>query len=573
MTETRTARMELPQWSAGTDGFSRLDFNEAFAKLENWAARDEQGTRDTRPAPGVRGRYYTVVGDGNAALNGTVYRDNGTSWDVVGARVEQGNFRPAAASGPAVTMTGLASQTGHLMEWFSSVGTSLGRITAAGAVVVPGAGSGFGVGAVAGSSLAASSTGPTVVALLARSFAGQTADIQQWQTSDGTVLARVDKDGKATFKGLASSVDFSVAGDTVLTDDLTVGGITNTKRLIATAGAAGQVPITVKGFAGQTAALWQALNNADAVQAYLSNEGEFWSKRAGVNDDSGSAMHGITAEAATDRGQIIKGASSQSANLSEWRSSADAVMARVNSAGQLMTPAVLFQGFTAPNSSSAPTQYPPGVTHSTISSQTGYPKAAGLLETINNESTQCKQRFYDFASDRSWSRTYSGGGWTPWREIMSGSVAAKMVALSAVNIPDGGMIPFFFDTIRYETHAGMCTLTNGSEKITVPTGEDGLYRVTAQLTHSAATGGTNSYRSCGIQVNGTSKNRMSLVPDPGTNSLYTITLTEWTGYLAAGDEVRVETFQFTGSATLTAVSFGVADTNYLGLHKVGPPLT
>lgn len=78
MTETRTLRLGLPQWSSGTtDSPSREDFNEAFANLEKWAGRWESGPIQDRPNPGIEGRYYTDT-------DGVIYRDNGTEWQQVG---------------------------------------------------------------------------------------------------------------------------------------------------------------------------------------------------------------------------------------------------------------------------------------------------------------------------------------------------------------------------------------------------------------------------------------------------------------------------------------------------------
>lgn len=78
MAETRTTRLQLPQWSSGTtDSPSREDFNEAFFNLEKWAGRWEYGTLATRPNPEVAGRFYVDE-------TGVIYRDTGTAWTQVG---------------------------------------------------------------------------------------------------------------------------------------------------------------------------------------------------------------------------------------------------------------------------------------------------------------------------------------------------------------------------------------------------------------------------------------------------------------------------------------------------------
>lgn len=573
MTETLTPRVGLRQYSAGTDGFSRNDYNEDNAAIEALMAIDAQGTRAARPAPSIRGRFYTVVGDGNVALNGTVYRDNGTSWEVVGARLEDAQFRPSVAAAVAVTITGLASQTADLLQWRSSIGTLLGQITPAGAMVVNPNGNSFGGAPASNASLTAKATAATVIGFVARGATGQTANIQEWQSDGGTIFSRVDSAGKAWFKGLQSAAGLSVVGNTDFVGNLNVTGTADFKSLTVQSSATSSSALIAKGIAGQTADIFQVLDNASAELLAVQADGLTTMQRLGINGSSaGSRLH-IASGGANDIGLRLKGFLGQIGNLAEWVDNNDTLLGRIDAAGRVQTPAVHFSGFVAPNHTAPPSQYPTGVTHASITTQTGYPKATGLLWTVNNDPTHCKQTFFDFSTDRAWTRTYSGGGWTPFREITSGQCAAKMVATVTVNIPDGGLIPYAFDAVRYETHPGMCNVTNGIETITVPAGEGGRYRCQAQIVHDANTGGTLSYRSCGIQINNVSKNRFAMRPDPGSNSIWTPTPVEWTGYLNAGDTVRVETFQFTGSATLGLPVPGVADSCFLQIEKVGPPLT
>lgn len=78
MAETRTQRFQLPQWSSGaSDSPSREDFNEAFANIEKWALRGEQGPLADRPTPEIANRLWIDQ-------DGVIYRDTGTSWVQIG---------------------------------------------------------------------------------------------------------------------------------------------------------------------------------------------------------------------------------------------------------------------------------------------------------------------------------------------------------------------------------------------------------------------------------------------------------------------------------------------------------
>lgn len=570
MAETLTTRVGLRQYSAGGDGFSRADYNADNLALENKVALDEQGIRSARPAPAIRGRFYTVVGDGNAALNGTIYRDNGTAWEVVGARIEDANFRSSATNTVAVTVTGLAGQTADLLQWRSSIGTLLGNVTAAGALNVAPGGNSFGGAAVANTALTARSVVASGIAFVARGFTSQSVDIQQWQDAGGAVLSRVDQTGKAWFKGLQSAVGLTVVGNTDMTGNLLVTGTADFKSLQAVASATSSVALIAKGMAAQTADIFQVLDNSNTELMAVQADGLTVLTRLGIGDTGSGTRLRIASAGANDIPLRLKGFLGQIGNLIEWRDNSDTLLGRIDAAGRLQSPAVHFSGFIAPNASDLATQYPDGVTFAAITSQTGYPQATGHLKTIKNDPTMVYQTFYSATTTRQWERMYTGGAWTIWRELTVGQCAAKMLASGTVSIPDGTTVPFPLDTVSYQTHSGMCNTTTDS--ITIPAGEGGRYKINGQIIHSGATGGTLSYRSCGIQVNAVGKNRFGMRPDPGADVIWTPTPVEWTGYLNAGDVVRLETYQFTGGTTQAINPAGIAEGNYLQVEKVGPPL-
>ena len=68
----------------------------------------------------------------------------------------------------------------------------------------------------------ANSVSASSVPLIINSKPSQTADLQQWKNSDGDVIAKIDKDGKATIEGLETISHVVIGGN------LTVNGTTTT---------------------------------------------------------------------------------------------------------------------------------------------------------------------------------------------------------------------------------------------------------------------------------------------------------------------------------------------------------
>lgn len=105
MAVTTTPRLLLPRWSAGTDPLRRTQLDSAFANLELYAGRFEEGALSARPAAGIRDRYYMVTDAGARILT----RDTGTSWEVIGAMVTGGATDKLAAGQSAALRQGRAA--------------------------------------------------------------------------------------------------------------------------------------------------------------------------------------------------------------------------------------------------------------------------------------------------------------------------------------------------------------------------------------------------------------------------------------------------------------------------------
>lgn len=79
MAETKTQRVQLPQWSAGSDPRpDRAKTNAIHQAIENQMVIDvPAGLLKNRPVQGVRGRLYCATDQGS---DGRVYYDNGSKW-------------------------------------------------------------------------------------------------------------------------------------------------------------------------------------------------------------------------------------------------------------------------------------------------------------------------------------------------------------------------------------------------------------------------------------------------------------------------------------------------------------
>lgn len=79
MAETKTVRVQLPQWSEGSDPHpDRVKTNTIYQAIENQMVIDVPADLlKNRPVQGVRGRLFCATDQG---ADGRVYYDNGTTW-------------------------------------------------------------------------------------------------------------------------------------------------------------------------------------------------------------------------------------------------------------------------------------------------------------------------------------------------------------------------------------------------------------------------------------------------------------------------------------------------------------
>lgn len=296
----------------------------------------------------------------------------------------------SSATLPAAIFKAFASQTADLSQWQDSAGTVLSRATSDGRL---------GVGGTIGSMLDVITNATGRIGIIVRGVAGQSGDMQQWQSSAGAVYANIFSNGGAQFD-MGSNGGVGIRVGAVATTGLTVG-----------AGAAGNIPLVARAFASQTADLqqWQnsggtwmvrvsaggqiqAVNPADAginnrgvnlTGGIFNAESRVWGLhnssgglRVGTDNTGGNTgsttailfqaggtgttkmnfyggVGGIGANnllmqlgdtggfivnpsglaSASVAGLIVKGTASQTGNLQEWQDSASTVLTKIDSAG------------------------------------------------------------------------------------------------------------------------------------------------------------------------------------------------------------------------------------------------
>ena len=108
MAETKTVRVQLPQWSEGSDPRpDRAKTNAIHQAIENQMVIDvPAGQLKNRPVQGVRGRLYCATDQGS---DGRVYYDNGTTWVALNTTGGGGPGLPIVINGTGTEGSSLQS--------------------------------------------------------------------------------------------------------------------------------------------------------------------------------------------------------------------------------------------------------------------------------------------------------------------------------------------------------------------------------------------------------------------------------------------------------------------------------
>jgi hypothetical protein len=290
----------------------------------------------------------------------------------------------ASASNAGIVIRGAASQTANLQEWQNSAGSILAQITSAGDLVgnslfavrtryilsVANTGAYLDSNSV-GNSLVVFQRVATAVNLIVKGAASQTADLQQWQDSAGTVLASVTSGGNIATTG-AVSINTAGTGTVNLGDGsiskspgagfsfnsgisasfLGTGGASATSLIpLFVAFQSATAKTVIRGAASQTANLQEWQNSAGGLLLSVDSSGNLVAPSASTTaarfryfDGTGASGTYIDTQAVTGSlsmiarsttaaSVIVKGAASQTGDLQQWQNSAGTVLVEVTSTG------------------------------------------------------------------------------------------------------------------------------------------------------------------------------------------------------------------------------------------------
>jgi hypothetical protein len=148
----------------------------------------------------------SITASGSIVTTNGLYANTG----YIGAEI---SAKPFLSTIVGIIVRGATSQSANLQEWQNSSASVLAQVDAYGSASFGGNntyGSSIGVG-VAGS---ASQKGITI-----RGTTSQTADLQQWQNSSGTVLSKVDASGYGYFLQGQATPTFSSNAYTLVSTD------------------------------------------------------------------------------------------------------------------------------------------------------------------------------------------------------------------------------------------------------------------------------------------------------------------------------------------------------------------
>ena len=196
------------------------------------------------------------------------------------------------------------------------------------------------------------------VGLIVRGTASQTAFLQSWQDSAGTILTNITAAGGIeTNGGMRFYTSSARSGWSTLTN--TSGNLSFnyqfalTDRFTVTAGAAATVPMTVKGAASQTGNLTEWQNSAGTILLRVDSAGNLLAPTSSATairfryfDGTGATGTYIDTALVTNSlvmvgrsstavSVIVRSAASQTANLQEWQNSGGTILTAVNASGTI----------------------------------------------------------------------------------------------------------------------------------------------------------------------------------------------------------------------------------------------
>ena len=174
----------------------------------------------------------------------------------------------------------------------------------------------------------------SAVGLIVKANATTPGNLQEWQNSAGTVLARIGSDGNIqTVAGLIATGNYLNS----------FGGGTLSNTILAVRPGASNIGLVVRGAASQTANLQEWQNSAGTVKAQVNSNGQLTTNGL-VNTPSNDYFGYSTYFSTGSSGWIglgVRGVASQTADLQQWQNSGGGILGKVDKDGFITAPRVL----------------------------------------------------------------------------------------------------------------------------------------------------------------------------------------------------------------------------------------
>ena len=343
----------------------------------------------------------------------------------------------STATQVGAVIRGVLSQTANLQEWHDSTSAVLSLVTSAGLFESPRftakpTGGTYGLYSIA--------QGASAVPIVARGASSQTGNLTEWQDSSGVAQAYV------------------TSGYSIYTAGRAIFGTDYSAKLQATSASATMVGAVIRGAASQSANLQEWQDSAGTVLAQVNSAGSAvfaniyptgrvyaYSNLAGTQSaysyftgSNGSGFTFTSLSAGTTVVPItIRGVTSQVSDLTQYQTSAAAVLGGRNALGQIYT-----------GSTSAATYYVGGAT--TATSGTGtvatvtvtatHSLSVGQLVTVSGVTPLGYNGTYvvtavptttsfSYANATTGSQTVAGAVTTPWQASITGHSSSTNILL------------------------------------------------------------------------------------------------------------------------------------------------
>jgi hypothetical protein len=261
------------------------------------------------------------------------------------------NATPDWNGGTPLYVSAISGQTGDLTKWSNSAGTTLARVASNGVMKAN-------VGMLVENSTLANYTALQVnstitngTGVVVQGAASQTANLQEWQDSAGTVLAKVTSGGSFT------SYNTNFFGRTFFLQDGSTNASTQASGAYFAASSANSaiyarttsasiVPLVVQGTTSQTADLQQWQDSVGNIYAKINTYGQLaiGDSNPSIYSNARISLNTVSASAV---GQVIRGVASQTANLQEWQDNSGNNLGTMSAYGTFTAQNRMYAGWAA----------------------------------------------------------------------------------------------------------------------------------------------------------------------------------------------------------------------------------